>query len=99
MGGGPLVQLHQLIELRAAQASRAAVDELLQAPPLGVVRGYEGVDVHRRTHYSQAEISTGGHVPIELVTGEAVALDIRVAGGGGETRGERREKKKGRRRG
>src|SRR3569833_2026489 len=94
MGGGPLVQLHQLIELRAAQASRAAVDELLQAPPLGVVRGYEGVDVHRRAHYSQAEISTGGHVPIELVTGEAVALDIRVAGGGSRAHAPIRDKDK-----
>ena len=48
--GGPLVQRDQLVDLVAGQPA-APADQLVEPGPIGLVCGYERVNVHCRAAY------------------------------------------------
>ena len=70
----PLVELHEFVDLCTAEPV-AASDQLLETIPAVAVSKHERVDVHR------AKTSPPGSVRCmsEVVTGDAVVLDVRVA--------------------
>ena len=76
MRRGPLVERHQFVGFRPRQLA-AAVGQLAEPVPLRRVRRDEDVHIHGAT----LSVATLGrvHEESELVTGEAVVLDLRVA--------------------
>lgn len=77
MGGRALVEIEQFVGLGATELA-PTTEERFQARPLVGVRGHIGVQVHAATvcRVSEPMIATIGVTEDDLVTGEAVALDL-----------------------
>lgn len=76
MRGAALVKVEELVGLLAAQRPTRGC-QLVEAPPLVGVRGDVGIEVHAVTVCRvDRSIATIGVTEDDLVTGEAVALDL-----------------------
>ena len=78
MGGNPLVELDELVDLGSGEAPALLV-ELFEPGPGVLVSQHEGIDVHRAMLVGPVAWVPMMPVPETVVTGDAVVLDVQIA--------------------
>ena len=78
MGGNPLVELDEFVDLGSGETP-ALLDQLFEPVPGGLGSQHEGIDVHRAMLVGLVAWVPMMPVPETVVTGDAVVLDVQVA--------------------